>query len=306
MSDDDGGVVSSEILHTLSGEGSLYAVIDPKAILKKRSKTEPSESVKDDERPPEVGGGAEGEGPSLPPKPHKVAPPKPPPYYRESYRGPVPPQDGPTLGQKSALGTSLQSGVVNQRSGAKLLEERSVSVEVGPPSFPPPPPPPSDDVGGEHTYEVPAEILESAARKDKQDGQEKPVLQGEDDAESAPLATNVEAVREEMILIADQPSTPPVLRPPHLYDLLPEGAGDVPRSLAVPMREHIYEPPPEMGGKKRVRSHKRTSQFPQLPKKTKPPPDPPSAKPTAGQAGARPKHSPVVKQPSTPVSSNPG
>ena len=328
-------IPSSEIPHTVASDGQIYAKIHPR-IKQKKGSVEGSEEVTTAvESQDQLGQnsearvypGAEPEAPQTPPpKPKrgiKTAPPKPPPYYRDSYTGPIPPQGnninarqvalmdksttlegkidvkGPPIFQpphppsslpESPLRTAIMAAPFSPAPPPPIM-----AAPLSPAPPPPTPPPPVDD----HTYEIPADVLDTIKAKHREDVPAVHV----DPGSPSPQGQEKEGPPAELILVDEslQSQPDPVQRAPHFYDIVPEEFSGKAKSVAVPMRQHLYELVPDDNSPKghRRKSQKRRSDFPQLRPKNKPPPAPPSTKPKPVHT-ALPPCQPMTRQSSVP------
>ena len=327
------GLLSSEIPHTIADWGQEYAVVhtnkrrssgdglaaevfaaiglscDEKELDRSKGEELPPQGVPDNDDSEPNSLGVPQNRPPKPPRSNKVPPPKPLPYYRDSFTGEVPPQS-PEMHPRSS---SMSRG--QQLSGIRQLSTG------GPPSFPPPPPPPQSSlsepqsppgkgVRGEdktefpmdHTYEVPElekeKYFQSLQEKRVNPGADAPIIKVKETSES--LQTEPEVA---MVLIDEALKDKiPKQRNPHMYEMVDEetetareraqakpevdvmtvertpsnGGPDsyevVDESLKGRKQQHVYDIVTEFS-EKSPRQKKRRSR---LPPKNKPPPAPPS------------------------------
>ncbi len=296
---DESFVSSANIEHTVSSEGSVYAIVQSRP---KSRKSQSSASSDDTGRVSADLKQNPDETPLQPPKKPPRTPPigrKPPPYQPKSEdstspKTPVSPDSDP------------------------LSIDRPPSAGSGPPSFPPPPPPLSKSATPEPvpiddpTYAVVKAVKKPNAKKPqvsapapkqperKLSRDEIPSENGyslvSDEHTDGGTTKDSEPLTPNLIHIDDALATDSLRdqRPPHLYSTIQEDEQVESSTVSVRMVSHGYATVVDKGKLNGQSSKKK--KMPRLPPRTKPPPPPPNA----FKRGAPAAHKPLGHMVSTP------
>ena len=282
-------VSSSDIVHTVSSEGSVYAIVKNKPKSKKKSvSTEETDSqvAQPSNRADDV--------PSIPRKPPRspAVARKPPPY-----RG------------KKSTSSDTSPTAVSPMTSPMVDKQPPGKAASGPPSFPPPPPPMSKSVTPEpEAADDPAYEIVTDSKKKATTARPKKLVKPQDEGDDGVYSVvkdhhtaKVNGTPQELVHIDDvlRATSPSNQRPPHFYSTIQENEEEGSPTVAIPMVSHGYATVTDKAKTSKTvgqANKKKPTGSPRLPPRSAPPPPPPGE--SKGGAAA---HKPLKGVASTPL-----